>query len=55
MTFDLPGLEVAAYLVTKAEAASVTVVGRSEVPLKHVLGPQIGNMVKKVKVGGEYW
>ena len=42
----LPGLEVAGYLADKA--SSVTVVGRSAVPLKQVLGSKVGLAIKKV-------
>lgn len=42
------GLELAAYMLDKGNAASVTLVGRSEVPLKKVLGEKIGVVVKKL-------
>ncbi|ELT98767.1 hypothetical protein CAPTEDRAFT_220923 [Capitella teleta] len=38
------GLEVAAFMVGKA--SSITVVGRSEVPLKNVLGEKIGMVIR---------
>lgn len=41
------GLEVAGFLTGKAE--SVTVVGRSPVPLKSVLGDKVGIAIKKVR------
>jgi len=37
-------------MLDKGSAASVTVVGRSEVPLKTVLGEKIGIVIKKVGV-----
>ncbi|KAK2164938.1 hypothetical protein LSH36_57g03020 [Paralvinella palmiformis] len=42
------GLELASYMLDKGSAASVTVVGRSEVPLKTVLGEKIGIVIKKL-------
>ena len=35
-------------MLDKGNAASVTLVGRSEVPLKHVLGEKIGIVIKKL-------
>ena len=47
MAYIFSGMEVAASLVGKA--ASVSVIGRSDVPLKPSLGPQIGERLMKVK------
>lgn len=46
------GLEVSAYLSDKAQ--SVTVVGRSEVPLKNILGDKVGLAIKKVPTSMTY-
>jgi hypothetical protein len=37
-------------MLDKGEAASVTIVGRSDVPLKQVLGEKVGSVVKLVSI-----
>lgn len=45
--FVNPGMEVAAFLSDKA--ASVAVVGKSDVPYQFSLGPDIGKMTMQVR------